>query len=356
MPVEMNDIFEKVAAYLSGEMTAEETRRFNDWRQANPDNERVFREAELIWKHSPPRLEYSGDRDTDWNDLETRMEVEKEVPFWQNNWYRAAAAFLVIAIAATWLMIKPAEEQLASITVYKSAGAVETITLPDSTTVWLNQNSSVEVLADFGSSTRSVVLQGEAYFKVTRNDSVPFIVLTGNASTQVLGTAFNIITRNDSTRLEVAEGKVSFAPRGTNVVALELTKNEGAAIAAESGPEKFQTDARSIGAWRKKNNAKFDLEKKTPALFIVPEYTSSKNSINQSVIRGVIRSKATVANYRSILLNVRYTKANGKVVHTSFRVEGPLNAGGEIRFEKRLLDLFSDSHDLRVEPASAEVF
>ena len=51
------------------------------------------------------------------------------------------------------------------------------VILPDGSEVWLNAESSLEFPTSF-SNSRKVILNGEAYFKVTRDESKPFIVST----------------------------------------------------------------------------------------------------------------------------------------------------------------------------------
>jgi len=82
--------------------------------------------------------------------------------------------------------------------------------LPDSTQVWLNAASTLEFAESFGKGERKVVLTGEAFFDVKRADQMPFIIYTGNVSTEVLGTAFNIKAYPDMEKITVAvrQGKV----------------------------------------------------------------------------------------------------------------------------------------------------
>lgn len=50
------------------------------------------------------------------------------------------------------------------------------VILSDGTEVWLNAESTIEFPAAFSGKERKVNLKGEAYFKVARNEKVPFIV------------------------------------------------------------------------------------------------------------------------------------------------------------------------------------
>jgi ferric-dicitrate binding protein FerR (iron transport regulator) len=64
--------------------------------------------------------------------------------------------------------------------------------LPDGTTVMLNAASSLTYPAAFHGQFRIVQLQGEAYFEVARNKKMPFKVISGSQTVEVLGTHFNI--------------------------------------------------------------------------------------------------------------------------------------------------------------------
>ena len=66
------------------------------------------------------------------------------------------------------------------------------ITVPDSTMVWINSGSKLKYYSDIPNDIRLIELQGEAYFEVTHNKNVPFIVKTNDQEVKVLGTAFNI--------------------------------------------------------------------------------------------------------------------------------------------------------------------
>jgi len=57
-----------------------------------------------------------------------------------------------------------------------------------------------------------VELTGEAFFKVMRNDNVPFIVNAGDAMVKVTGTQFNVKAYADEELLEIAltEGSIDF--------------------------------------------------------------------------------------------------------------------------------------------------
>jgi ferric-dicitrate binding protein FerR (iron transport regulator) len=63
------------------------------------------------------------------------------------------------------------------------------VTLRDGTRVTLAPQTTLR-LAQFGTQSRSVALEGEAYFEVTRAAGAPFVVRSGSLTTRVLGTRF----------------------------------------------------------------------------------------------------------------------------------------------------------------------
>lgn len=101
--------------------------------------------------------------------------------------------------------------------------------LDDKTLVHLNYNSKLIHPERFGSASRDVVLDGEAYFMVAKDKSRPFVVHTPNGDVTVYGTEFNVNTRikndnvndNDNngkggyrTEVVLVKGSVGVTPEG----------------------------------------------------------------------------------------------------------------------------------------------
>lgn len=87
------------------------------------------------------------------------------------------------------------------------------LTLPDKTQVWINSGSQLVFPKKFKKSKREVYLVGEAFFKVTHEETQTFIVHTINSTVKVLGTKFNIKAYSDDQREEtvLVSGKVSMS-------------------------------------------------------------------------------------------------------------------------------------------------
>lgn len=94
------------------------------------------------------------------------------------------------------------------------------VILPDQSKVWLNAGSSLTYPTAFTGSDRSVELAGEAYFEVSKDKARPFLVKSGKATVEVLGTHFNVMTYKDAPHSEVtlAEGSVRLHLENTEVM------------------------------------------------------------------------------------------------------------------------------------------
>ncbi|MBT3382780.1 MAG: DUF4974 domain-containing protein [Prolixibacteraceae bacterium] len=71
-------------------------------------------------------------------------------------------------------------------------GSSSKVVLCDNTVVWLNAGSRLIYPSVFMNKTREVVLFGEAYFDVAKDNNKPFLVQTSALEIKVLGTQFNI--------------------------------------------------------------------------------------------------------------------------------------------------------------------
>ncbi|SHF11127.1 FecR family protein [Mariniphaga anaerophila] len=89
-------------------------------------------------------------------------------------------------------------------------GQRASLELSDGTKVWLNAGSKLIFPPIFDSNNRSVFLEGEAFFNVTKNKEKPFIVATNEVSVTVLGTEFNISAYSSDEELEtvLVEGSI----------------------------------------------------------------------------------------------------------------------------------------------------
>mgnify|MGYP000523775342 CR=1 FL=1 len=84
------------------------------------------------------------------------------------------------------------------------------MTLADGTSVWLSPRSKIRIPNEFQGNNRTVELDGEGYFSVTKDPKRPFIVKTQQFNVEVLGTEFNVFAYTEIPRFEtnLVEGSV----------------------------------------------------------------------------------------------------------------------------------------------------
>ena len=93
--------------------------------------------------------------------------------------------------------------------------------LDDGSHVYLHPGSSIRYNVSTLPEGREVVLQGDAYFDVARNESRPFTVRTSNIGVRVLGTAFSLSESSEVSQVVLERGSVRIlSPEGTNMVTL----------------------------------------------------------------------------------------------------------------------------------------
>jgi len=81
------------------------------------------------------------------------------------------------------------------------------INLPDGSEVKLNAKSTLDYDKDSWSNDRTLHLDGEAYFKVTKGS--PFKVITDEGTVEVLGTEFNVDINTNFLEVQCFSGKVN---------------------------------------------------------------------------------------------------------------------------------------------------
>lgn len=87
--------------------------------------------------------------------------------------------------------------------------------LPDGSRVMLHPGSQLQYATPLAGPKREVYLEGEAFFKVSKNPARPFLVFSKQVVTTVLGTSFRVKDYADGLKASVAvsEGKVSVQAR-----------------------------------------------------------------------------------------------------------------------------------------------
>lgn len=215
--------------YLLGEATDIEIQDVNNWLTLNETNRKYFEHFKLIWDNSKKvELKSTANEDAAWERFKQKAQApktgKKTIPFIpQIKWIRVAA-ILLLMIGAGWSVYLLNSTQMTSV---YAGNEVMNCTLPDGTTVTLNKSATLRYPEEFEGDTRTVQLEGEAFFNVTADKTKPFIIKTNEVSVQVVGTTFNVKSTNEKVEVIVETGIVEVAKKKNTVT---LKPNEKAVV------------------------------------------------------------------------------------------------------------------------------
>jgi transmembrane sensor len=133
------------------------------------------------------------------------------------------------------------------------------IVLSDGSKVWLNSASSITFPTAFSKTERRVTITGEVYFEVAKNKHLPFRVIAGKQTVEVLGTHFNINAYADESTIKttLVEGSVKISAGKRSAI----LKPEQQASIINSSEDKISVntvDTDDVLAWK---NGSFQFEK-----------------------------------------------------------------------------------------------
>ncbi|MDM8002128.1 MAG: DUF4974 domain-containing protein [Bacteroidota bacterium] len=131
-----------------------------------------------------------------------------------SSFYSRVAAIILIPLlsGAGFLLFREIagpDSLPSTASIHAPAGARVSFTLPDGSGGMLNSGSTLTYQMPF-TKERSVILEGEAWFDVARDEKHPFTVDAGSLDLTVVGTAFNVNAYPDEDYVEVVleSGKV----------------------------------------------------------------------------------------------------------------------------------------------------
>lgn len=225
--------YSKMARYISGEMDWLERVWFILVFARNAHMKRLAEEMRNDWETTGNFLNSKNiNTSKAWSKLYQRFENDNLIPNKQEQtivrfnpqvYLKYAAVILFVITIAGIGGYKYYNPKLVTLANSSNQNTVIT-TLPDGTTIYLAQNSTLTYPNRFVGKKRNVKLEGEAFFEVAKNPNKPFIIDTKAASVKVLGTSFNLkSTSNSNFELNVVEGKVKVnlnSNRNENVIAI----------------------------------------------------------------------------------------------------------------------------------------
>ncbi len=269
-----------IRAFLKGKCSEKELQELRFWLSLPENKEEAESLFKMKWEETSGEELITGyDKESVFDGIRAKVrELEKPDPVIHTTKDRVAYGYprkkrgarsikVVLGLALILLLgyfVIPAPDtgsdpSIEQITRVAPRGYRNTITLMDGSTATLNSESSITYAKDFGKENRIIYLTGEAFFRVARDETKPFVVISKDLKTTALGTSFNINAyEGNDEAISLATGKVkvelnmvqnSDAPQEEMI----LTPGEQAVWTGEStGLTKREFDFREILSW--KNN------------------------------------------------------------------------------------------------------
>ena len=259
-----------ITKYLNGEATEQEVSQIFNWIEESKGNKKQFVDLKKTWAMS---CVSDSDKTGSWKNIKKSFTKTKLFPF-SSIFKYATILILFISVGSIILLSKKQDvpeiknvileleethikidlakdkttikKQLVNVITLQNAheivynfesvsqpityhtlnipfGKTFKVTLSDGSIVHLNAGSSLKYPQQFNTTgNRKVFLQGEAFFKVNKDEKRPFIVEAKDIAIKVLGTEFNVNTSslNHYADCILVEGSVLLSSNNGNEVIL----------------------------------------------------------------------------------------------------------------------------------------
>lgn len=268
----ISELVNYIFAKFNNSLNRGEETKFREWMEQSDERRKLIDSLQNKDQVKQDlRLYKSFDKEKSWQKLQDRIGIQKRKQ--QFVWYRVAAVAIILIVAASALyyqyeynpsnttvaeIIPPGEfnailkiENQETIVIrdtlsapiisgitqiaevkngelqYNNTEAIEPVKmeievpersefyfkLSDGSELWMNAGSKAIFKQPFTDSERNIYVEGEAFFKVSRDTERPFIVdVLGKNKIEVLGTQFNVRAYADEQHYQttLVEGKIAW--------------------------------------------------------------------------------------------------------------------------------------------------
>jgi ferric-dicitrate binding protein FerR (iron transport regulator) len=182
-----------LAKWLSGELSPEEKQAF--------EQTEAYKTYAKIISATEKLKDPAYDEAAVLHKIKGKIAAQPKVRKLNFRYVYSAAASLVILFGLYFFL------KTNTISHQTNFGQQLAINLPDGSEVILNAKSTLDYDKDNWNQGRTLHLDGEAYFKVTKGS--PFKVITDEGTVEVLGTEFNVDTNTNFLEVQCFSGKVN---------------------------------------------------------------------------------------------------------------------------------------------------
>ena len=199
--------------FFEGHASVEEMKSIKEWAETSEENSKLLRRERKLFN----AIILSG----------RLKRMERQTAKKKNYFIREflkVASVVVITVGVTAALFSVGKDKddvnVAMQTITVPAGQRVNLDLPDGSNVWLNAGTRMQYPVSFMEDKREIILDGEAYFDVARNEKCPFIVHTHAMDIEVLGTKFNVeaYAKQQNFEASLIQGKIKIkSPSDNNI-------------------------------------------------------------------------------------------------------------------------------------------
>ncbi len=322
------DITLLMLSQLNGTVSEHELNELEQWLESDPLNKKEYTKLKAIMRGKPikhtqqetemaySRIEKMIKEKTD----DSILQPVKAKSYFRIKMAIGIAASIILAIAIyistdkSWNNTPP----MATITKVCPRGEKLHLTLSDGSQVWLNSDSRIAFPEYFEKGSRSINLEGEAFFVVVKNEQKPFVVNTSNTQIRVIGTSFNVNNHiiDNITETTVLSGTVLVSSSLKNQT-VTLVKNQLVKVDAKGQLLKEENiDSESIIDWKDNNLYFNDVSLAEVFKEIEPWFDIEIQVNDESIYQKKLRAKFSNPSFNQLLDHI------SKVMGIDYQIEG----------------------------------
>lgn len=248
-------IWEIIEVVLDGNPTSQENQILEDWLLADEKNRKTFETLKRIrLKEKIDSREIKQNAFVKIQSSILNEGITRKLHLWRFSAVASIIILLGLGIAFFYLEVSESAS-MAYIETKSPLGVKTKVILADGTYVYLSPGTSLKYPAVFKQQKREVILDGEAYFEVSKDAKHPFIVHTTHIDVRVFGTHFNVKAYKDDKKFvtTLMEGSVGIYNKlaKDNKKLMKLKPNQQAIYSLESGKiELHDVNAKLYSGWK----------------------------------------------------------------------------------------------------------
>jgi hypothetical protein len=199
-------------------------------------------------------------------------------------------------------------------TIVVPRGSSYSIKLSDGSMIRLNAETRLKYPVQFIGDKRQVWINGEAFFEITKDKKMPFIVNLDSLAIEVLGTKFNVntYTENKQIATTLVEGKVKLSSSSQSIL---LEPNQQA-ILRKGNLTKHKVQISNYISWI---NGVFSFDEISLKKLMINirrwyniDYEFIDKELENKIFTGVIKKEMNLENLLNIIERVSRIKTNIK--------------------------------------------